>query len=102
MEAAVRVAERSRRAVSVAQLQREEFFTGADREPHRPLAPAVLARPAPDDLETQRLDVEPLRRREVLDLDGEVVVAVHGERHRTARMRRTGTPRKRVLERPGP
>src|SRR6266481_1555279 len=61
VEAAVRVAEGRGRALRVAGFERQELFARSHRQPHRSFAgPSVFPRPAAQDAQPERLDVEAL------------------------------------------
>src|SRR5438067_9230015 len=79
VQSSVRIAKRRLRLVHVARFQRDEFLTLPHREPHGALASSgVLAGPAPHHLEPQDVGVEAHRAIQVLDLDGDMVMAAHG------------------------
>src|SRR5438105_4351986 len=87
VQAAVRIAERRGQPVDVARLQRDELLTLAHGEPYRALAgPPVLERPAAHHLQAQHVGVEAHRARQVLDLDGKVVMSAHAGGHDSRRV----------------
>src|SRR3954471_21776486 len=75
MEPAVWIAKGCGEAVDVAGLQGDELLARSDGQPERALPWAsVVEGPSADELETEDVDIECLRARQVLDLDREVMM----------------------------